>query len=274
MSAEYNEHLREQKRQRVELEEKLKLDKLAMIRVHKESTDLFDRENRVKRNNMLESFSVELKALETSHSEQRLKLKEKLTANKYERKSHPIKKRKRQDDDEVEEISLPMTSYSANKENRKTLSNDDIKIAIQQYVNSLSVKSTPSAKRKLAESDTPIKLSKIVSRDPMSEINCNTDQSINAKGDIQAHTSITQWYDNDSTIELDMQCYSDNSTETDFKQTGDDAVAYVEDDFQLLDEFNSESVQSIIQVSENVEVLAFEEAKDFLEDLEYLDEEN
>ena len=274
MSAEYNEHLREQKRQRVELEEKLKLDKLAMVRLHKESTDIFDRESRVKRNNLLESFSVQLKALETSHSEQRLKIKEKLTENKYERKSHPIKKRKRQDDDEVEEISLPMTSYSANKENRKTLSNDDIKIAIQQYVNSLSVKSTPSAKRKLAESDTPIKLSKIVSRDPMSEINCNTDQSIIAKGDIQAHTSITQWYDNDSTIELDMQCYSDNSTETDFKQTGDDAVAYVEDDFQLLDEFNSESVQSIIQVSENVEVLAFEEAKDFLEDLEYLDEEN
>ena len=30
----------------------------------------------------------------------------------------------------------------------------------------------------------------------------------------------------------------------------------------------------VIQVSENVEVLAFEEAKDFLEDLEYLDEEN
>lgn len=69
----------------------------------------------------------------------------------------------------------------------------------------------------------------------MTELSCNIDPIMSSAIN-QVHTRIYQWGENESRIELDMQCYSDNQADSEVQQ--DDIEAFDEEDFELLDEFN------------------------------------
>ena len=146
MSNEYNEYLRNQKKQKEELDKKLKAEKAAMVKLHRSSLEHFDYEYKQKRQHLVASNTNDLHALEVSQNMQREALKEKLNNTKYEKTS---KKRKIAEDEEEDEAA------SARSEKSYNLSQSEIQQAIKQYVESLSSDQQKSKFSKTIQSSTP-----------------------------------------------------------------------------------------------------------------------
>ena len=83
----YNQFQINQKKQKEDLDKKLKTEKGEIFRLQRSALEQFDNECKQKRAKLVVSYSSQVKELEISHNMQREALKEKLLNTKYEKKN-------------------------------------------------------------------------------------------------------------------------------------------------------------------------------------------
>jgi len=221
MSNEYNEYLRNQKKQKEELDTKLKAEKAAMVKLHRSSLEHFDYEYKQKRQHLVASNTNDLHALEVSQNMQREALKEKLNNTKYEKTS---KKRKIAEDEEEDEAA------SARSEKSYNLSQSEIQKAIKQYVESLSSNQQKTKFSKTIQS-TP--------RAPMGDLT----SSINRLGTPYNYKVQSASNQMGEAILLDLQCDSDSSKPSNSSQHNEESL--LNNDLKFLEQYDSDLIEAI-----------------------------
>jgi len=231
MSNEYNEYLRNQKKQKEELDTKLKAEKAAMVKLHRSSLEHFDYEYKQKRQHLVASNTNDLHALEVSQNMQREALKEKLNNTKYEKTS---KKRKIAEDEEEDEAA------SARLEKSYNLSQSEIQQAIKQYVESLSSNQQKTKFSKTIQS-TP--------RAPMGDITSNINR-LDTPYNCKVQSASNQM---NGSILLDLQCYSDSSKHSNSGQINEESVS--NSDLKFLDQYDSDLIEAIQDLGSDEETV-------------------
>jgi len=225
MSNEYNQFLRNQKKQKEDLDKKLKAEKAEMIKLQRSALDHFDQETKQKRAQLVANNASDLTALEVSQSMQREALKEQLLSIKYEKSS---KKRKiTEEEEDLEETSMPTTSKVENSYN---LSQSEIQKAIKQYVESLSSNQQKTKFSKTIQS-TP--------RAPMGDLTA----SINRLGTPYNYKVQSASNQMGGAILLDLQCDSDSSKPSNSSQHNEESL--LNNDLKFLEQYDADLIEAI-----------------------------
>ena len=228
MSNEYNQFLRNQKQQKEDLDKKLKAEKDEMIKLQRSALDHFDHETKQKRAQLVANNASDLTALEVSQSMQREALKEQLLSIKYEKSS---KKRKiTEEEEDLEEASMPTTSKVENSYN---LSQSQIQLAIQQYVQSLSSNQQKSNNvNKTIQSSTP--------RAPMGDLTSSMNR-LGTPYNCKVQSASNQM---DGSVLLDLQCYSDSSKHSNSVQHNEESLSNISD-LKFLENYDAGLIEAI-----------------------------